>query len=138
MVKKARSSIPDEIAAVVLFESDRTCCVCRARGKPVQLHHLGENPDNHDVENLAILCFDCHRDTQIRGGFDRKLDARQLVLYRDDWIRVVRHRRDRAPLEISMRASSTADIAGSGRLVGQGGSASDLEVRALESLPSGG
>jgi len=34
---------------------------------------------------LAVLCFDCHRETQIRGGFDRKLDSDQIILYRDDW-----------------------------------------------------
>lgn len=74
---------------MVLFESDRTCCVCRVKGKPVQIHHIDDNPSNNWRSNLAVLCFDCHRDTQITGGFDRKLDADQVILYRDDWHRVV-------------------------------------------------
>ena len=90
-----RTGIPDSIAARVLFEHDRTCCVCRKRSKPVQLHHLDEDPSHHSHDNLAVLCFDCHRDTQLRGGFDRKLDADQIVLYRADWLELVRQQRAR-------------------------------------------
>lgn len=87
--KKIREDIPPELAARVLFLSDRTCCVCRVRGKPVQIHHIDENPNNNALTNFAVLCFECHRDTQIRGGFDRKLDAEQVILYRDDWHRII-------------------------------------------------
>jgi hypothetical protein len=76
-----------------MFDSDRTCCVCTTRGRPVQLHHIDDDPTNHDESNLAVLCFDCHRDTQVSGGFDRKLDAHQVTLYRDDWKKRVHNRR---------------------------------------------
>src|SRR5690349_13210973 len=94
MAKKNRTEIPTEIAAQVLFASDRTCCVCRMRGKPVQIHHIDENPSNSTPDNLAVLCFECHHDTQIRGGFDRKLDAAQILLYRIDWLNRVSNKRD--------------------------------------------
>ncbi|MBA3024413.1 MAG: HNH endonuclease [Sideroxydans sp.] len=96
-------SIPKELAAQILFDSDRTCCVCRVRGRHVQLHHIDEDNSNNDPSNIAVLCFDCHRDTQITGGFDRKLDAHQIVIYRDDWIKRIRNRRvsDHGPEEIS-------------------------------------
>jgi len=90
---KKRTQIPSTIAAQVLFEHDRTCSVCRRRGKPVQIHHLDADPSNQVLANLTVLCFDCHRETQIRGGFDRKLDADQLILFRDDWLRLVRRQR---------------------------------------------
>jgi len=93
-----RVPIPRDIAAQVLFEHDRTCCVCRSRGKSVQVHHIDDEPSNNDPANLAVLCFDCHRDTQITGGFDRKLDSDQVLLYRDDWCRCVG--RQRAMLEV--------------------------------------
>lgn len=90
MAKKGvRQEIPRELAARVLFLADRTCCVCRIRGKPVQIHHIDDNPNNNSLSNLAVLCFDCHRNTQIQGGFDRKLDADQVILYRNDWNRIV-------------------------------------------------
>ena len=96
MPKKERAEIPKHIAARVLFLSNRTCCVCRREGKPVQIHHIDEDPSNNAVANLAVLCFDCHRETQIRGGFDRKLDGDQVIIYRNDWYVVVSRRRAEA------------------------------------------
>ncbi len=92
-MKKRRTGVPNIIAAKVLFLSDRTCSVCRALGKAVQIHHIDDNPANNELANLAVLCLDCHTDTQLSGGFDRKLDADQVRLYRDDWLRVVARRR---------------------------------------------
>ena len=94
--KKIRISVPRALAAQVLFDSDRICCVCREWGKPVQLHHIDENPANNQFGNLAVLCFDCHRNTQLSGGFDRKLDADQVRLYRDDWYRSVKLQRTKS------------------------------------------
>lgn len=91
--KKQRTEIDPKIAAEILFLSDRTCCVCRQRLKPVQLHHIDGDPDHSNAENLAVLCFDCHWLTQLRGGFDRKLDSLQVIRYKQDWIaRVEAHR----------------------------------------------
>lgn len=105
--KKPKKEIPPELAARVLFISDRTCVVCRVRGKPVQIHHIDGNPSNNSSSNLTVLCFDCHRDTQIQGGFDRKLDADQVILYRDDWHRMVAH--TRAKYEASRETMSYQD-----------------------------
>jgi hypothetical protein len=91
--KSGRIEIPQEVAAELLFRADRTCCVCRQRLRPVQIHHIDEDPTNSAIENLAVLCFDCHRETQIRGGFDRKLDAAQVRLYKMDWNRRVEAQR---------------------------------------------
>jgi hypothetical protein len=93
IAKKNRVAIPDEIAAAVLFRANRTCSVCREK-KPVQIHHIDENPEHYTEENLAVLCFDCHRDTQIRGGFDRKLDSAQIRRYRKDWLTRVANKRE--------------------------------------------
>lgn len=93
MPPKDRSEIPAEIAAKVLFRSNRTCCVCREPRKPVQIHHLDEDPSNGREDNLAVLCFDCHHETQIRGGFSRKLDSHQIILFRDDWYGLVNRNR---------------------------------------------
>ena len=87
--KKQRIEIPKDLKVDVLFASDRTCCVCRIKGKPTQIHHIDENPAHNVFENLAVLCFDCHNLTQIRGGFHNKLDAAQVLRYRDDWLNKV-------------------------------------------------
>ena len=109
MARKKRTEIPRDVAARILFLSDRTCCVCRVSGKPVQLHHIDEDPGNHAIDNLAVLCLDCHRDTQIRGGFDRKLDSDQIVLYRADWQRLVTQQRTGAELRRDGQALEAQD-----------------------------
>lgn len=91
-----RRPIPEKIAAAVLVAHDRTCCVCQQQGKRVQIHHIDENPSNNDPENLAALCFDCHDETQIRGGFARSLTAAQVIQYRDEWIRRIAENKKRA------------------------------------------
>jgi hypothetical protein len=91
--KKTRIEIPSDMAAKVLFYSDRTCCVCRKPGKPIQIHHIDENPANNDFKNLAVLCLDCHNETMIVGGFGRKLNSEQIVLYRNDWLNKVAENR---------------------------------------------
>jgi hypothetical protein len=89
MDKKRRTPIPNETSAEILFRSDRTCCVCRDSSKKVQIHHIDENPDNNDINNLAVLCLECHAETQMSGGFGRKLDSDQIRLYRDNWHKLV-------------------------------------------------
>jgi hypothetical protein len=106
--KKTRIPIPTSVAAQLLFEADRTCCVCRVRHKAVQIHHLDDDPSNNDPANLAALCLECHRETQIEGGFGRKLDAAQIALYRDDWSRTVASRRDE--ITASLEAREDAEV----------------------------
>src|SRR5450759_2549671 len=91
-----RVPIPDAIAAKVLFDADHTCCVCRDRGRPIQIHHIDENSSNNNEENLSVVCLICHDKTQIRGGFGRKLNADLVLKYRQDWLERVRKRRDKA------------------------------------------
>lgn len=95
-MKKNRVSIPKTIASEVLFLSDRTCCICNARGKRVQIHHIDEKPSNNDKSNLAVLCLDCHNETMIKGGNSRMLDANQVILYRDEWLIRVNQRKAKA------------------------------------------
>lgn len=111
---KRRTLIPEDVAAELLFRHDNTCCVCNLKGKTVQIHHLDEDPSNHDPGNLAALCLEDHQLTMVSGGFGRKLNAEQIRKYRDDWIRRVQLRRDRSD-ELAAIASSgsttTADQA---------------------------
>lgn len=96
MAKKIRIPIPNDLAAEILFLSDRTCCVCTTRGKQVQIHHIDENPANNTIDNLSVLCFDCHDQTMTKGGFGRKLDANQIIKYRIDWHDRVKSRKEKA------------------------------------------
>ena len=95
-MKKERTPVPDDISAEVMFRHDRTCCVCRERGLAVQLHRIDEDPTNHAISNLTVLCLEHHEHTQVRGGFAQKLKPADIIRYRDDWVRRVSERRDKA------------------------------------------
>ena len=94
-----REEIPSKVAAKVQFQSNRTCCVCHDRSKPIQIHHIHGNKQNHDISNLAVLCLECHAKTQTSGGFHRKLDAEQVILYRNDWVSLVARERNPTPVD---------------------------------------
>jgi len=79
-----------------MFISDSTCCKCNERGKTVQINHIDENPSNNDIGNLSVLCLECHNETQIQGGFGRKLNSDLVIKYRNEWIERVKKRRDDA------------------------------------------
>ena len=93
---KTRTTIPADLAAEVMFVADNTCCVCRERGKALQLHHIDEVPSNNVAVNLALLCLQCHNETQLAGGFGRKLNAPLVTRYRDEWLERVANRRAEA------------------------------------------
>ncbi|WP_456834815.1 hypothetical protein [Bradyrhizobium sp. USDA 4509] len=71
----------------------------------MQIHHIDDDNTNFAYENLAVLCLEHHNDTQVRGGFGRKLLAAEVIRYRDDWVGRVRDRRAQADkLVIERRA----------------------------------
>ncbi len=106
--RKIRIPIPDNVAAEVLFKSDRTCCVCHKKGKQVQVHHINDNPADNEPSNLAVLCLECHAQTQISGGFGRRLDAKLVTLYRDHWLNIIGMRRTAESLESELAKEDSA------------------------------
>ena len=62
----------------------------------MQLHHIDGDHSNSVADNLAVLCLECHYQTQVSGGFSRHLDAAQVRHHRTDWLERVRRRRDDA------------------------------------------
>lgn len=82
---KERVSIPDDLAAEVMFASDRTCCVCRLEKHKVQIHHIDEDPSNNTLENLAVMCLHCHSDARTTGAFVRNLTPELIQLYNSSW-----------------------------------------------------
>lgn len=87
--------LPSDAANDALFAAQRTCCVCRVLGKPVQLHHIDGDHSNIAIDNLAILCLECS-EAPVRGGRARHLRPSEVTKYRDQWHTQVQRRRDRA------------------------------------------
>lgn len=93
---KHRTQIPAKVAAEIQFACDNTCCVCGDRGKATHIHHIDGDPSNHRIDNLSVLCLECHNQAHTRGGFGRKLTKEVVTKYRDEWIARVTERRQEA------------------------------------------
>ncbi len=90
MVK--RKTLPKDLAQKVEFASDRTCCICRIPGRPIQIAHIDDNPANNDFDNLAVLCLECHDEAHRKGGLGRNLTSGVVKLYNQSWRELVRIR----------------------------------------------
>ncbi|MBI3704347.1 MAG: HNH endonuclease [Rhizobiales bacterium] len=106
---KDRTPVPIEISTEVLFQQDHTCCVCRERGKSVQIHHIDEDPTNHAIDNLSLLCLEDHNRTLLKGGFGKNLLPDEVRRYRDDWIERVQNRRQEADV-LAITAMGSAGV----------------------------
>ena len=93
---KQRTTIPEDTASHARWLSDDTCCICHEREKDIQLHHIDEDPQNHNIKNLAVLCLECHNKTQKKGGFARGLTPNYVTKCRDNWLATVDLRREEA------------------------------------------
>jgi len=87
-----------------MYSSDYTCCVCRERGKTVQIHHIDENPSNIVFGNLSALCTECHAKTQIKSGFGEKITPEAVIAMRDEWLNIQDLRR-KVAIEMAMTQS---------------------------------
>lgn len=134
---KTRVSVPSDLVADVMFAADSTCCVCRERGKAVQVHHVDEDPSNNTFVNLALLCLECHNQTQLSGGFGRKLNAELVMKYREEWLARVVQRRDAADRAAvaKMIGPAAAPARGAVETVPYSQERADAILAYVESLP---
>ena len=89
-----RIPIPGELAAKVLYASDRTCCICRSEQDHTQIHHIDEDPSNNTYSNLAVICLHCHSDAHTKGAFVRGLNPELIRLYNSSWRAIVKLKLD--------------------------------------------
>lgn len=79
-------AIPDDIAAEILSQCGRCCCLCR-RFLPIrlQVHHIAERCQGgtDDPDNLIALCLTCHTDVHTTAPFTRRFSAEELKLHRN-------------------------------------------------------
>lgn len=57
---KQRTSIPTKIRHAILKEYHHGCARCLEHVPAPELHHIDEDPSNHDPLNLLPLCPNCH------------------------------------------------------------------------------
>lgn len=86
---KKRIPIPPDLAARVLFASDKTCCICRQANRKVEIHHIDGDPSNNDFSNLAVVCKDCQSDAHTDHSFARNLTPDLVRMYSSSWQSIV-------------------------------------------------
>lgn len=84
-MKKLRIEIPERISSTLLFLNRHRCCICREPRKPVQIHHIDENPSNNNMRNLAVLCVECHSTVSGNQGFGKNYSKKEIGLFKKDW-----------------------------------------------------
>ena len=80
-MRKTRTNIPRKIREAVLKEYHHKCSVCDASEPTPELHHIDEDPSNHDSLNVLPLCPNCHRsklNPKILSVF-RKYKSREML-----------------------------------------------------------
>jgi hypothetical protein len=80
-----RAKIPIRIEDAILFESDHTCCICRMKGKDVQIHHIDGNNSNRKPDNLAVVCLDCHSRVTGKRGLGKSYRPGEIRRYKRSW-----------------------------------------------------
>ena len=82
--KKERIPIPVQTAAEVQFRNDHTCCKCR-QNSDIVIHHIDEDRSNNSIDNLAVLCNNCHNDVHKKGVSIRRYLPEEVKKYKEDW-----------------------------------------------------
>jgi hypothetical protein len=82
---KRRQPIPQKTQDQLLFLNDHTCCICRVRGKDVQVHHIDGKARNNDRANLAVVCLDCHSRVTGTRGLGKRYAPGEVRRFKRSW-----------------------------------------------------
>ncbi len=83
--KKARIRIQLALEKELLYKSARTCCVCRISKKPIELHHIDQDPSNNTWNNLVVLCRCCHDEAHTKHTMSKNLSLEHLRHTKESW-----------------------------------------------------
>lgn len=103
-----RPPIPLDTVYELLFRSRSTCCHCRRYGRPYIIHHIEEwsRSRSHEMENLVVLCLNCHGEAHTKHDISRNLTGDVLLEMKKRWLRFVAE----ADREAALSRPSGADV----------------------------
>ncbi|GHT12540.1 hypothetical protein AGMMS4956_07320 [Bacteroidia bacterium] len=87
-----RPPIPEETVNKLLYESKRTCCICRDNSKSIIIHHIEEwyISHNHNEENLVILCLQHHDEAHTKRKLSLNLSKDNILASKKRWTEEVK------------------------------------------------
>lgn len=87
ILKESRPPIPRDTIIKLLYESRRTCCICRDHTKSVIIHHIEEwhKTKSHDENNLVVLCLQHHDEAHSVKTLSINLNPPQIKYFKTRW-----------------------------------------------------
>ena len=82
---KERREVAEDMAAQILGANRHTCCICRNPRQPVEIHHIDSDPSNNTIENLAVVCRNCHGLVTARSTLGRHYSKAEVSSYKQEW-----------------------------------------------------
>lgn len=98
----SRKKVPTAVESEVMFLSNLKCCIDNKKGD--HIHHIDGNNSNNNIENLALLCFDCHNLATIKGSLSKKLSPKAIKKFREHHYQVIKTQRENSLKIISGKA----------------------------------
>jgi HNH endonuclease len=68
---------------LILARDNYLCQVCGQHRNHMSVHHIDENPENHDDNNLVTVCPTCHRGV-IHGTNEVTFDSQRRAIWKAD------------------------------------------------------
>ncbi len=89
---KTRKAFPVKLENKILYKSARTCCICRVPRKPVEIHHIDQDPSNNVENNLVAICRNCHDEAHTTHTMSKNLTSKRLEDSKIKWEKEVAYR----------------------------------------------
>jgi HNH endonuclease. len=74
-----------------MVSNKHTCCLCRNQFKDTEIHHIDGDRTNNTVDNLAVVCRDCHSKVTGGRGLGRSYSAFEVKENKRHWEYKVRN-----------------------------------------------
>ncbi len=88
-----RRKISTDVEDEVLFRANHTCSICRIRDKDVQIHHIDGDSEHNELDNLVVLCLDCHSKVTGRRGLGKSFKPSEVKRFKRSWEKYIEESR---------------------------------------------
>lgn len=112
---RRRVRLSAETKTEVLQRCKRHCCLCfglRNIKEVVQgqIVHLDRDPSNSDLDNLAYLCLECHKNYDTRSNRVLAYTPEEIRYYREQLYRALGHNHIEWTIELRCDASRYKEV----------------------------
>ena len=134
IMSKQRKKIPKQTEITLLDICDHTCCVCR-ESQEIQIHHINKDSQDNNIENLAVLCLNCHDKAEKTGGLSRNFSPEYITKRREEWIAICEERKEKHVKRKNEKDNKKPANLEPQDIFSQGQPLTTLQIAIINSLP---